>query len=447
VASRRQHLRGQWGQPALTGRTPLVVAGAGLLLLAWPFAVGLGGAVAAAAVAGLLVADLFLAPRPNTIGVARALPAVVGLGASAALSWTVDNPGPRALVVRIADDLAPSLGASARRARARVPAGRSVTLKATLSPSRRGRFTPSELVVRVEGPLGLMARQARRRLPGELRVYPGFGSRRQADLRIERARILEVGVRSARARGGGTEFEQLREYGVDDDSRRIDWAATARSDRPIVRTYRAERNQRVVCLLDNGRTMAGQVEGVARVEHAIDAVMMLTSVAARMGDMPGLVAFDSAVRAVVPPRSGHGQLTAVTEALYDLVPQLSQSDYRGAFTAVLARFQRRAMLCLVTELDEALVDTLLPSLPLIARTHLLVVAAVRDPAVVDWASEVPADIEGTYRAAAALSALARRRELGTLLQARGAIVVDEVPGRLGPALTDAYLSVKAEGRL
>jgi uncharacterized protein (DUF58 family) len=292
-----------------------------------------------------------------------------------------------------------------------------------------------------------MARQGRRQLPGELRVYPGFGSRRQADLRIERARILEVGLRSARARGGGTEFEQLREYGVDDDSRRIDWAATARSDRPIVRTYRAERNQRVVSLVDNGRTMAGQVDGVARVEHAIDAVMMLTSVAARMGDMPGLVAFDSAVRAVVPPRSGHGQLATVTEALYDLAPQLSQSDYRGAFAEVLARFQRRAMLCLVTELDEALVDTLLPSLPLIARTHLLVVAAVRDPAVVRWASEVPVDVEAVYRAAAAISALARRRELGTLLQARGAVVVDEVPGRLGPALTDAYLSVKAAGRL
>ena len=75
------------------------------------------------------------------------------------------------------------------------------------------------------------------------------------------------------------------------------------------------------------------------------------------------------------------------------------------------------------------------------------VAAVRDPAVVRWASEAPADIEATYRGAAAVSALARRRELGALLQARGAVVVDDVPGRLGPALTDAYLSVKAAGRL
>ena len=76
---------------------------------------------------------------------------------------------------------------------------------------------------------------------------------------------------------------------------------------------------------------------------------------------------------------------------------------------MLVRFQRRAMLCLVTELDEALVDTLLPCLPLIARTHLLVVAAVRDPAVAEWAKEIPDDIEGVYRAGAAVSALARRR--------------------------------------
>ncbi|MGA3219302.1 MAG: DUF58 domain-containing protein [Acidimicrobiales bacterium] len=447
MAPGRHDEREAWGRPALTGRAPLLVAGAALLLLVWPLGAGLGAAVLSGAVVAALATDLLLAPRPARVGVARSLPAVVGLGSRASLTWTVHNPCPRPLVVRIADELAPSLGASARRARVRLPPRRSVALTVVLAPTRRGRFTPSELVVRAEGPLGLMARQARRRLPGELRVYPSFGSRRQADLRIERARILEVGLRSARARGGGTEFEQLREYGVDDDSRRIDWAATARSDRPIVRTYRAERNQRVVCLVDNGRTMAGQVEGVARVEHAIDAVLMLTSVAARMGDMPGLVAFDYAVRAVVPPRSGPGQLAAVTEALYDLAPQLSQSDYRGAFAEVLARFQRRAMLCLVTELDEALVDTLLPSLPLIARTHLLVVAAVRDPAVVRWATEAPADIESAYRAAAAVSALARRRELGTLLQARGAVVVDDVPGRLGPALTDAYLRVKAEGRL
>jgi len=350
-------------------------------------------------------------------------------------------------VVRLADELAPSLGASTRRVRARLAPRRSLTVTATFRPARRGRFTPTEVTVRTEGPLGVMGRQARRRLLAEMRVYPGFGSRREAELRVEKARILDIGLRSARSRGGATEFEQLREYGVDDDSRRIDWAATARADRPIVRTYRAERNQRLLSLFDNGRTMAGQVAGVARADHAIDAVMMLTAVAARLSDMAGLVAFDRRVRAVVPPRGGAGQLGRVTDALYDLVPELAPSDYRGAFSQVLARFQRRAMLCLFTDLEEALVDTLLPALPLIASTHLLVVATVRDPDVARWAAASPSDLEEAYRAAAAAAALRRRRELARLLQARGAIVVDTVPGQLGPRVTGTYLNIKATGRL
>jgi uncharacterized protein (DUF58 family) len=431
----------------LTARAPLLVVGASLLVLLWPSGAGSGALVCTVVVVALLVVDWALAPPPARVGVARSLPAMINLGSHGTVSWTVSNPLKRPLVVRLSDELAPSLGASARRARVRAPAGRSVTLTASLAPVRRGRFTPTEIVVRAEGPMGLMARQAGQSLPAELRVYPSFGSRRQAELRIERARILEIGVRSARARGGGTDFDQLRDYGVDDDSRRIDWAATARADRPIVRTYRAERNQRLLSLLDNGRTMAGQVAGVARVEHAIDAVMMLTSVASRMGDMAGLVAFDNTVRAVVPPRNGQGQLGLVTASLYDLAPQLSQSDYRSAFTEVLVRFQRRAMLCLFTELDEGLVDTLLPSLPMIARTHLLVVATVRDPAVANWAAGMPRDIEDAYRTAAAVAALRRRQELAALLQAGGAIVVDALPGSLGPLVTDTYLNVKATGRL
>ncbi|OWY58919.1 hypothetical protein B7486_77365, partial [cyanobacterium TDX16] len=170
-----------------------------------------------------------------------------------------------------------------------------------LRPARRGRFTPRALVVRVDGPLGLGARQRTRKTPGELRVYPPFRSKDEAELRIDKARILEIGLRSAQGRGGGTEFDQLREYTVDDEFRRIDWSSTARLGKPIVRTYRAERNQNVVLLLDSGRVMAGRVGGVPRLEHAMDAVMMLTAVATRLGDRSGLLAFDTEVRDVVAP--------------------------------------------------------------------------------------------------------------------------------------------------
>jgi uncharacterized protein (DUF58 family) len=404
-------------------------------------------ALAAALLAAAAI-DLARAPASATITVERELPGVLPLDGEGEVAWHVRNPTARRLNVWVADELAPSLHATSRRAQLTLPPGARVTARAGLRPSRRGKFTPTELVVRIEGPLGLASRQRRRQLPGVLRVYPPFKSRQEAELRIDRARILEVGLRSARGQGGGTEFDSLREYGVDDETRRIDWAATARTTRVIVRTYRAERNQTVLLLLDTGRTMAGQVDAVPRLDHAMDAVMMLTAVATRLGDRTGLVAFDQSVRAIVGPGHARGQLGRVTEAMYTLEPRLVESNYRTAFAQTLARFRRRALLVLLTELAEAPVaETLLPALPLVARDHLVLVAGIRDPAVDDWAGAVPANAGEAYRKAAAVEALDGRRRTVARLRGLGATVVDAPPGRLAPQLADAYLHLKATGRL
>lgn len=403
--------------------------------------------------------DWARAPRPARLQVARDLPAVVALDGEAAVTWSVTNPTGRAVRVRLADQLAPSLRPDSRTARVTVAAQGRAQVGTRLRPSRRGRFSPTTLTVRVEGPWGLVARQADRHLPGELRVYPPFRSREEAELRITRARILDVGLRSAAGRGGGTEFDQLREYTIDDEFGRIDWAATARIGKPIVRSYRAERNQTVLCLLDTGRVMAGRVRargspgggddaGVPRLEHAMDAVMMLTAVSTRLGDRAGLVAFADTVRGVVAPGQRRDQLGRVTAAMYDLEPRLAESDYRGAFAETLARFRRRALLVVLTELaEQAVAETLLPALPLIVRDHVVLIAAVRDPDVDRWAHAAPAGAGAAYRKAAAVRSLDARRRTIAGLRGLGAVVVDATPGRLAPELADAYLHVKATSRL
>jgi uncharacterized protein (DUF58 family) len=450
----------RWGLPVLTWRLVVAAAVGSLVVLLLPVRPPLGLWVVNGVLAVAAVADWWLAVRPAEVEVERELPGIVPLGAEARVVWRISRRAGQARVgragagrdlgvrVRVADELAPSLGAVTRRVRVVVPARGQVTAATVIRPARRGRFVLGEVVVRVEGPLGLMARQGRRRLPGVLRVYPPFDSRDEAELRVNKARILEVGLRSAQGRGGGTEFDSLREYGVDDEFRRIDWAATARSGKPIVRTYRAERNQTVLLLLDSGRTMAGRVADVPRLDHAMDAVMMLTSLATRLGDRAGLVAFDREVRAVVGPGHARDQLSRVTEAMYQLQPLLVESDYRGAFAETLARFRRRAMLVVLTELaEQAVSETLLPALPLIARDHLVVVAGVADPEVRGWALATPVEPGAAYRKAAAVAALADRRRTVARLRGLGAVVVDAPPGRLAPDLADAYLRAKATGRL
>jgi len=396
----------------------------------------------------LLTIDAAMATSPLSMGVRRTIPPVIALQVPGEIVWHLSNPTGRRQRVWFADDLAPSLRAGVRRGRVTIPARSTVDVRTAFRPARRGRFRLVALQLRVEGPLGLGARQRTRSLPHSLRVYPPFRSRDEAELRINRARILEIGLRSAQGRGGGTEFDQLREYTVDDEFKKIDWPATARAGKTIVRTYRAERNQTVITLLDNGRVMAGRVAGVPRVEHAMDAAMMLTYVATRLGDRAGLVAFDAGIQAVVPPSHGRDQLGRVTEAMYRLEPALSESDYRGAFATTLARFRRRAMLVVLTDLvEQAVGENLLPAMPLIARNHLVVVAAVQDPDVVRWATSSPEDASGAYRKAAAIQALDERRRSVARLRGVGVTVVDAPPGELASRLADAYLRVKATGRL
>lgn len=434
--------------PIPTRRLAALIAISGLALLVTALPQPQGWLTVTAVVLVVALVDGVLAVSPRRVEVRRDLPSVVALDGTATMHWNLYNPTGRSVRVALADELAPSLQARRRRVRVTVPARATVVVGTELRPSRRGEFVIEELAVRVEGPLGLLARQRTRRVADQLRVIPSFRSRDEAELRIDKARILEVGLRSAKGRGGGTEFDQLREYTVDDEYRRVDWAATARAGRPIVRSYRAERNQTVVNLLDNGRLMAGTVAGVARIEHAMDAVMALTTVATRLGDRCGLLAFDREVRAVVAPSHSSRQLGVVVDAMFDLEPVLAESDYRGAFTEALVRFRRRAMVVLYTELaEQAVGESLLPALPLLARNHLVVVAAVSDPQVLEWAQRAPVDETDAYRAAAAIAALDERRRVVARLRSLGAIVVDAPPGRLAATLADTYLHAKATARL
>jgi uncharacterized protein (DUF58 family) len=436
----------------------LALVAFGLPAKSWTLFWGIVGLTVA-----LLVVDALLGASPKSIEVERILPGGVTIGDTATVTWMVRNRTARPLRVTIADQLWPSFNPTRRRVSLRLKGHARSTVTARVSPTRRGRFPVEELAVRVESPLGFAARQSTRMIPDVLRVFPPFRSKDEAELRIRRAQLISVGLRSARGRGGGTEFEQLRDYTPDDNFRRVDWAATARTGKPIVRTYRAERNQTIVILLDNGRLMAGTVGGVPRVEYAMDAAMALTAVATQAGDRVGLIAFDRQVRATVPPGVGSSQLSRITEAMYRLEPVFDESDYAGVFAHAAARFRRRVMFVLLTDLVEATIaESVAPALPVLGRQHLIVVASISDPEVRAWAAgdlaatgpelvSAPVgealDAAAVFRQAAAIGSLEQRRRTVAKLSSTAAVVIDSDPARLAPELVDTYLRFKATGRL
>jgi uncharacterized protein (DUF58 family) len=433
--------------PVPSGRAALV-----LVLMLIPFAVirpenWWTVPIALSSVAVLMVADFVTAPRPSAIDVVREFPVSLTLGERGELRWLVQNRSGRSVRVSVADALWPSLQASRRASQFSMAPNRQHRFSATIEPRRRGRFPFGAVTIRTNGPLGLVHRQQTRAVPGTLAVLPAYPSR---ELMRTRMRIpLETGIRSVRTRGTGTDFDQLREYRPGDDIRRVDWAATARQPKAIVRDYRAERNQHVVALLDNGRVMAGTVGDAPRVEHAMDAVLGLTQVASRVGDNVGLVTFDNQVRGIVPASNSKAQFARVTEAMYLLDTQYDESAYRTAFTTAASRFRRRSLFVVFTDLVESVVaDSLLPALTALTRTHLVMVAAVRDPDVARWATAARHDaLDEAYRSAAAIASLNTRDRAIAKLTTAGAIVVDARPGGLATDVVDRYLELKARGRL
>ncbi|MFK8022824.1 MAG: DUF58 domain-containing protein, partial [Ilumatobacter sp.] len=432
--------------PVPTGRLAAL-----LLVAAAPFALGvfdrwwlLVSVIVVIAVLGAV--DGLRAPSPMSIEVRREFPASLVLGESATLRWLVENPSDRAIRITVADALWPSLGASRRAATFDVAARSGHRFGATIEPARRGRFPFDALTVRTSGPLGLVQLQQSRAAPESLAVLPAHPS--SEALRTRLRVPLETGVRSVRARGTGTDFDQLREYRPGDDIRKVDWAATARQQKAIVRDFRAERNQHVVALLDNGRAMAGTVGDTPRVEHAMDAVLGLTRVATHLGDNVGLVTFDNQVRGLVPASNSKAQFARVTEAMYLLDPSYDESAYDVAFTTAASRFRRRSLFVVFTDVVASVVaDSLLPAITTLTRTHLVLVAAVRDPDVAAWATASAGSADDAFRSAAAVASLDGRDRAIALLTAAGAVVVDSRPGDLAVDVVDAYLALKVQGRL
>jgi len=428
---------------ALSGRAALVAligTLAAVLLRTVPGLVAVDGLIAVA-----IVADVVLAGSVRQLRMSRSGDTRIMLGERGATMLTITNPGRRTVRGLIRDAWQPSLGASGR-VKIAIPASGRATVTTGMQPTRRGDKAAGKVTVRSFGPLGLAARQADRVVPWTVRVLPPFLSRKHLPEKLARLRTLDGQHRSL-IRGQGSEFDSLREYVIGDDVRSIDWRSSAKRSDVVVRTWRPERDRRVVLVLDTGRTSAGRVAGVPRLDAAMDAALLLAALAARAGDRVDLLAVDRLVRARVVGASRNDVLPMMTDAMALLDPELAESDGGLMASTLLATARQRCLVVLLTDLNSAALELgLMPRIDLLASRYRLLVAATADPRLAELAS-ARGDAAAVYQAAAAERARTERARVAALLMRRGVDVVDAPPGQLAPALADAYLTLKAAGRL
>ncbi|MER7442214.1 DUF58 domain-containing protein [Micromonospora avicenniae] len=436
----------------MTWRAALLLAAGALTLPLWPSPFA-GVLVMTGGVLLLVLVDRMRAVPPAALSVEREGDRTVRLGGTATVALRLGNGSGRTLRAQVRDAWVPSAGARPDVPPERivtVPPGDTLVLPTRLTPTRRGDRPAVSLTIRSYGPMRLAFRQRSGRPatpPWTLRVLPRFDSRRHLPEKLARLRIID-GTQVTRGRGQGTEFDTLREYVVGDDIRSIDWRASARQADVLVRTWRPERDRRLVCVLDTGRTSAVRVGDEPRLDTSIDAALLLTALAARAGDRVDLLAADTAIRATVTGSGRPALLPRLVHALAPLQPALVETDFELIAGEILRRQRQRSLVVLFTALEAgALGEGLLPVLPRLAARHRVVIAAIHDPVLTTMTSTTPARAADAYAAAAGWRALAERDRVRAALTRHGVTVVDAPAGALATRLADTYLRLKARAQL
>ncbi len=393
----------------------------------------------------LAIADWFLLPKKEALRIEREVEEKLGLGVENAVTLRVRNSSSRKIALQLRES--PPEGIKTDLAEA--PLAFSVLAKGRhiavyhLTPNRRGSYAFGNVFLRVYGMLGMVQRTLKYPLVRQVKVYPSLNESAKFNLMARKGRLQQVGIRAARVQGAGREFESLRDYMPDDEMRRIDWKATARRGKLVARQYEVERSQTVIIAIDVGRTMLADIDGIQKLDYAIQAALMLAYVATLSEDQVGLLVFAEGVETYLPPRKGRAQVYAMMEALYDVKASLAETDYRTAFSYLKARWKKRALVVCFADLwDPDSSRTTVNELALLQPRHLVAAVTLLDSMIVAAAEQSITTADSAYQKGVATQALEERTRALAVLSQRGVLVVDTPADKLSAELVNQYLRVK-----
>ena len=317
----------------------------------------------------------------------------------------------------------------------------TVTLPFAIRGIARGTATVEPLYV------GASQRLIERIVPaGEtsiVHVLPNLRAVGRMHKRLNDFALRSLGARTAPRIGKGRDFDRLRDYVRDDDYRDVAWRASARHGRLIVREFRMERSQDVLLCLDSGHRMAARVEQITRLDHAVNASVLISYICNRMEDKTGIVSFDTAVDKGLPAGRGTAHLRAITAYVTHLAAAYHHTDYLALAASLRRRLHHRTLILILTVLPEREErHDLLRAVTMLAPQHLPLFVALTDRDLRAQASLLPANRDELSRTLVARDLSLGRAELIRELRARGAMVVESTAEDWGVDSVNAYIDIK-----
>lgn len=387
--------------------------------------------------------------KVNGVEITRELPLRLSIGRDNSVILKV-QAGKVDTVIQVRDYYPQEFAVSENTITANIYANQNQELIYTVYPNQRGEFSWGNIQVRQLGMWGLGWYDRQIPQNTQVKVYPDLIGLRSLSIRLT---LQSSGsIRKIRQMGIGTEFAELRNYRSGDDLRFINWKATARraygNTGLLVRVLEPEQEQTLLILLDRGRLMTAQVQGLQRFDWGLNTTLSLALAGLHRGDRVGVGVFDRQIHTWIPPERGQHQLNRLIDKLTPIQPELLESDYLGAVTHVVKQQSRRALVVVITDLvDITASSELLAALTRLAPRYLPFCVTLADPQVDKLAHTFTENVTQCYIRAVALDLLAQRQLAFAQLKQKGVLVLDAPANQISEQLVDRYLQLKARNQL
>jgi uncharacterized protein (DUF58 family) len=395
--------------------------------------------VALGALALAALVDAGLSPRRKRLRVAADVPPQLYVGEPDPLALTLSAPGwPWPLRVNVRVDL-PALLAPQSPQAVQVP-GRA---EFALVPRRRGRAPLGDVTLTWRGPLGLLERVADHPLDRAPPIVPDVRAVRRAALRLSMNREFLAGLKTSRNVGDGSEFDQLREFVPGLDPRHMEWRASARHRKLLCREHRDERNHQIILAFDTGHLMGEPVDGIPKLDHAINASLLLAFYSLKAGDRVGMFGFDDGVRLQVDPTGGVAAFERLQRHTADLAYGEAETNFTLGLTHLATRLRRRSLVVVLTDFVDTTTALLMQeNLQRLARRHVVVFVSIRDPGLLAHLRAQPRGALDLHRAVVAQDLLAERERVIRTLGRAGIFCIDAPPHAISADLLNRHLDIK-----
>lgn len=383
--------------------------------------------------------------RTERIQVERLAPERLSIGRNNPIHLTL-KAGRHPATIQLKDEFPQAFHATPPQLQLTLVAQATETQTYQVFPRQRGDYSFGAIQLRQLGSWGLAWQSWAIPQAQTATVYPDLVGLRALSIRLA---LHNTGsLKRAERLGMGTEFAELRDYSRGDDRRLIDWKASSRRSRILLRVLEPEREQTLIVLLDSGRLMTAQVQGLSRFDWGMNATLSLALAGLNRGDRVGVGIFDRLLHTWIPPERGSHQLSAMIDRLTPIQPSLQEPDYLTAVTAITQQQSRRALVVLITDvIDKTASAELLSAMTRLTPRYLPFCVALGDPAVARQAQDGSAHVTQGYQRAVALDLLSQRQVALDTLKQKGVLVLDAPADQLSDQLVERYLQIKARGQI